>query len=268
MHKKLAALLLFSLTALAGHISAQTGSHLVYEEAFTRTSTDGGAYDVLPSFFGWESYFGANATAPTVAGSSGGNNRVAVPNATGNPNTTNGFLTVSSSGAQRFALFDANLGLQNPLSVADITTISWKQGNRSIDASIRLMVQVNDIWYATNTDFKNSQEYLTAGDFANATGNDVSKSFAFTVSASDWREVTIIAGSTLLLDTETITNDLSGNITGIGFYVESTSGYQSVRLDTLEVYAVIPESASWAVLPAALALLAVMHLRRTGKARA
>ncbi|PAW77893.1 MAG: hypothetical protein B9S32_09855 [Verrucomicrobia bacterium Tous-C9LFEB] len=241
-------------------------AQVLYSQSFTNAT---GATSGV-SMAGWNAYIGANAVNVTGPGSVAAltaGNSVTMPNKTGNPNTSNGFLQFyngENTGlvSQSFSAVVTGLNLN---LTSGTSMISWKM-NTSLATSqeLRLLVQVGGAWYVTNSTFaQTALSQSTAGNFDVAdTG-----SFLFSTAASTWSAFTLIGNSSSSVADGTMaigatqTLDLSSStITGIGFYAAVSTRYNILRIDSLEVNAV-PEPSSLMLLLGASGMLG-MGLRR------
>lgn len=202
----------------------------LYEQDFINNSGANAAVNTV----GWNAYLGSTATVKSADAGGGGVDRIGISYLAGNPNTSNGYLyTANTLTANQIFAATATFSSISP------TTITWREGNNNTGISVRLMVQVGGSWYATDQAFSNTVAYSTATDFSNSSSPDVMKSFNFTTTASSWRSVTLVPGSTLSLGSVLTSDLVSSSITGIGFFVQSPSTLNvASRLDTLVI---VPE---------------------------
>jgi len=257
-----------TLLAAATHALAST---VVYEQTFTTSATGSGSSsnravgdaDVL-----WNAYSGSLAIDITdVATTVSNQNRAGVIIGTtgGSPYlyTVNG-----ANGSRPFALTQSGSAfadlLTAPVSVSQLTEIAWNQGNSHTNATVRVLLQIDDAdWYASNTTFSNTSTYTGATFDSGITNEtaDVFKSLAFSPQASEWLSFTLTPGEELALGSASATA-LSGSVTGIGFHiVSSTSTGSTVRLDNLSIVA-IPEPSAYAGLFGAAGLMLALAHRR------
>lgn len=232
------------LLFLASSASAQA----LYEQYFNNSSS---SVNATASSVGWSAYVSSSATNISNIAGGGSEDRVSISYLAGNPNTSLGFLFAANpqTSNQVFAAVTT-------FSSITPTTFSWKQGNANTGSSVRLMVQVNGNWYATSQAFTNTVAY-TAAEFAASTSADVSKSFAFTTTASAWRSVSLVSGSTLSLGS-VLGSDLSSSaITGVGFFIQSPTINVSSRIDSLVI---VPEPGTLGL--AGAGLLGMLLVRR------
>lgn len=216
----------------------------LYEQDFINNSGANAAVNTV----GWNAYLGSTATVKSADAGGGSVDRIGISYLAGNPNTSNGYLyTANTLSANQIFAMTATF-----TSIAP-TTITWREGNSSTGISVRLMVQVGGNWFATDQTFSNAVAYSTAADFSNSSSADVMKSFSFTTTASSWRNVTLVPGSTLSLGAVLSTDLVSSSITGIGFFVQSPSTLNvASRLDTLVI---VPEPQTPILLGLGFALL-------------
>lgn len=230
--------------SLATHLPAA----LVYNELFPNTLPSG---DADLDHVGWVGYSGATATTLTGIG----NGKVYVPSGNGNGNpSTKGFLAFNAVANGNYVAYESGLSI-NPADGA--LNISWQHhASLAGNAETRLLLQVGGQWVATNGTFSPLGTGLLSvfGDTANA--GLFTNSFVFTSSASSWRDVTFISGSTLSISGTARTADLANApITAIGFYYVA-SGSVSTRIDTLQVDQVPEPHLSALLLAGGLGLVA------------
>ena len=241
---------------------ATTQAAVVYEETFNNSGTGNANISTV----GWNKYFGATAGNP--AGNEDWNSYASSVDKGGVTASDVLFLNNGATANATFAITDTSLGLASPVSVSDITSVTWSQGNSNTAIQVRLMVQVGGSWYATNTAFTNSAVRILS-DVETPVLPDVSKSFTFTTAASSWRLLTLTPGVEMSISASAITSDLSGNITGVGFLVQhpASGTNQSARFDTLQINATssVPEPSTFALL-AGLAGLGLAGARRQTRA--
>lgn len=122
---------------------------------------------------------------------------------------------------------------------------SWYEGNNSIYASMRVVVQIGGNWYVSNTGFSNDPAVPAGSDFAT---QSVLRSFDFTTGASQWSTLNFTSGSTLSIGS-TLTNALpTGTITGFGLYNSDTNLNSSMRFDTFTISATaVPEPGAFSL---------------------
>ena len=255
--------LMSGLVLAASSLSAQ----VLYQETFTNS----GASNAALSTVGWSAY---NTSAAT---SVSGNSLVYLPNLAGNPNATNGFLAINTTGPTNRTDYAAVTTYSDftggtPMNLNN-TTITWVQGNNTMNTSVRLLIQTGGDgsvgtgnWYASSTAFTTDPAVSSAANFASATTADLTKTITFSLTASNWNAFTLDPGTAMSLGS-TLGADLStSTITGIGFYVSTPTSSNSVsRLDTLTV-TVVPEPS--AALLAGLGLaVTVFGFRRSTRIR-
>ncbi len=225
--------------------SAKLQSQVIYSENFHNTAPSGNMY---LANFGWSGYI--NSLATTV---NAGN--AYIPNLAGNPPPDHGYLSLSG--------ISATYGLIETFSSIDAagSEITWSMGNSATSTTLRLLVQSGSEWYASNELFSNTGTY-TQATFSAATSDDVRRSLTFSTAAENWRSFTLTPGSEMTLGS-IASSAISSEITGIGFYVTTTSG--TTRLDSLVVTAAVPEPSAYAALFGAVALCAVGCRRKRAR---
>lgn len=217
--------------------SAKLQSQVLYSEYFHNTAPSG---NMFLASFGWSGY--VHASAATV---NAGN--AYIPNLSGNPAPDNGYLTLSGL-STTYAMIETFSSID-----AGGSEITWSMGNSATSTTVRLLVQSGSEWYASDELFSNTGTY-TQATFSAATSADVRRSLDFSTAAENWRSFTLTPGSEMTLGS-VASSAISSQLTGIGFYVTTTSG--TTRLDSLVVTSTIPEPSTYAVLLGAGALFVV-----------
>lgn len=226
--------------------SAKLHSQVIYSEYFHNTAPSGNMY---LANFGWSGYINSGATTVNAG-------NAYIPNLAGNPPPDNGYLTLSG--------ISATYGLIETFSAIDAagSEITWSMGNSATSTTVRLLVQSGSSWYASNEVFSNATAYASQTAFSVATTSDVRRSLEFSTAAENWLSFTLTPGSAMSLGS-IASSDLSSEITGIGFYVTTTSG--TTRLDSLVITSTIPEPSAYAVLLGAATLLAAGCRRKRAR---
>lgn len=247
----------------AGLASAAGAQTTQYTQLFTNINPAG---NQSASTVGWHFYIGATAIDYSsgnvnVAGDIGG-----ISLGASNPSSDPAGVLFASPGASANQIFAATTTFSTAF---DANTFTWKQGNGSTTASVYLMIQQGGNWYASTAAFQNSAAY-TGGTFSSSTAPDVSKSLVFSTSAANWHLVTLNPGSQLSYSLTALTQDLaSSTITGVGFYLQSTTQNANMRIDTLNITgtaAAIPEPSTYAAV-AGLSVLGLAAGRRRAMRR-
>ncbi|MFA6287612.1 MAG: autotransporter-associated beta strand repeat-containing protein [Opitutaceae bacterium] len=197
-----------------------SGSGKVFFEEFTNTLASGNMY---LSNFEWRGY--RDATAANLS-----TTHAFIPQDMGNPNTKKGYLCLEPGAAGTFAVVRT---LYNIFDAATYT-FTWSMGNTATTSTVRLLVKVGDLWYASNEEFKNTSTY-TAATFASTTAADVQRTLVFSTAAVKWRSFTLNPGTTMTLGPVLTANLPSSKIREIGFYVTTQAGVPVVRLDSLKM---------------------------------
>lgn len=130
--------------------------------------------------------------------------------------------------------FTVTTGL-NIDSTAENLSFNWLQGDANPTALLNFVVQVDGQWYSSAVDYTTPGQ--TIGEFASATSTTaVSQSLVFSSDAAGWNTITFDPGTELTLG-GLATTDLSGPITGVGFFTpNSTAG--TVRVADFNITAV------------------------------
>lgn len=166
-----------------------------------------------------------------------------------------GVLVMDSNGSGP-TKWAATTGLNIDSTQSDLT-FRWIGGNDRDTTGVRLLVQVNNVWYASNSFYTTSSNTPNIGDFASATGSSTSFSYEFSSAAAGWSIVafnpanqTADAGNRVQA-----TSDLVGDITGIGFLKQNTG---VVRIADFHI--TVPEPSS--ALLSAIGALGLLRRRR------
>lgn len=254
--RRLSPLLLF--VALASVAGAQTTQ---YTQFFTNTNAATG--NKRANSVGWNFYVGAGATDmsntdPTTSNVDTGG----ISLGASNPSSDPAGVLFASPAATANQIFAATTTFTTAFN-AD--TFTWRQGNGSTTASVYLMIQQGGNWYASTTAFQNTSAY-TGSSFSSAgLTADTGKSLTFTTSAANWHLVTLNPNATLSYSLTALPQDLaSSTITGVGFYIQSTTFNQNIRIDTLNITGTavaIPEPSAYAMV-AGLSVLGLVAGRR------
>ncbi len=226
--------------------SASLPAQLPYNENF---NNPGG--NAAVSLVGWNSYLGSLAEDYTNTAPGTGQNRIGLSNIPGNPAVPNGFLFAFNQQTLdlTFAATVTGLTLDNP------ELFTWRMGNAGAQ-EIRLLVQIDSNWYATDSVFTTTPGF-TAATF---TSSAEIKSFTFTTEASSWRDFTINPGVEMTLGSVRTIGLPSAAVTGVGFYMNHVGLPDPVttRIDTLSI---VPEPTSVALLTLGLGAM-VWRIRR------
>lgn len=226
---------------------------IVFQQKYNNTSS--GPTDQRLDQIGLTGYAGPTATLIT----SGGVGSIYIPAGTGNPGGDGpGFLAFNQLANNNYVAYQTGLSI-NPASGP--LSISWQQlasvGGSGLGTT-RLMLQIGGAWVASNQTFTAAEGDLpTFGNPSNA--GIYGQNLNFSLTGSAWRDVTITPGTTLSLAGSTRGTDLSGTITGIGFYYVAT-GSVSMRMDDLTVNQ-IPEPSAALLGLAGAGLMAVRRRR-------
>lgn len=143
-------------------------------------------------------------------------------------------------------------------STAPDLTFTWLMGNSSTVPTIQIAVEVGGQWYASVTSFTTAAQ--TLGDFSNINSTTAeTKTLVYSPIASNWNILNFTPDTTLSMG-GMAPSDLSGNITGLGFYTpNSTEGI--IRIADFNVTAV-PEPSPYALGLIALAAFVAIRFCR------
>jgi len=255
-----AALAVFALTASA------TQAQVLYRQTYGTTSNNSSFSNV-----GWTVATGATATNYTstfnTADGLGGwlNNSGGTPQNLPNVNTGGtsaseslGLAVVSlTNSSNRLGMLYTTQFSLNPADYAGLT-FSWNQGNASTNIAYRVAIQIGGSWYASSQSFANT---TAVGSVANFATQSEAKSFAFSNLAASWLALDFTLGSELELGSALSSNLPTGNITGFGIYMASSSG-ATARMDTFTITAVPEPTTSAMLLLGAAGSLLISRKRR------
>lgn len=233
---------------------------VIYSETFDSSS------NTNLSAMGWKAYGGATAVDISSVAAS---NTLFVSGAAGNPGPATGYLAaiIGNNSTSNPNEYTSYATIETGLNL-DLTgsTISWTM-NASTGATVRvrLLVQVNGSWYASNVSdtsygYYTPSQYGTGTDFTNAVTSDITKTFTFTTNSSAWSSFTLNSGNSLSLGSALSQPLESSVITGIGFYI---MGGGTGRLDTLEISSV-PEPGLVTLMAGSALFAIVLYRRRKG----
>lgn len=246
---------LLASAALAA-TSAHSSAAVLYSDTFD-TLDDSAGTSVRPLSDGnWAGHYG-NATTPATTASHGSGlyRSGVVKNTNGNlPNQVSNYLFAqnqASGVAMNYFLTTtvtlAEGGGTQPIgfSPSDYTslTATWNRNGNTV-ASYSMAVQVDSIWYVSQTTFTNT--------FSNT----------FDLLASTWTDVNVVTGGggNLTLGTNVFSYaDLFGEgeqITGIGFFISNlAAGANTIRIDDIRITGIPEASSSLLVMLGTVAML-------------
>lgn len=209
-------------------VGRTAAAEVIYSEDFTNTSPPA---NQAVSAAGWSAYSGAEAKDLSAVVPLAGANHVGLSfaNGTGNP-ATPGYLFsgVIPNADNIFAAFET-------FSAVQLESLTWKMGNTDSSTIVRVLVQQNGRWYASDSAFSTA-EFPNAALFQ---ASPETKTFVFSKSAAHWRPFTITPGVAMSLGGSPLAADLTSNrITGLGFYIShrATPTSAATRLDDLVAY--------------------------------
>lgn len=113
---------------------------------------------------------------------------------------------------------------------AAFESVTWKMGNTDSGTSVRVLVQQNGRWHASDATYSTA-EFANAALFQAA---PETKTLVFSPSAAQWRPLTLAPGRVLSLGGSPLAADLSSaTITGLGFYIShrATPTSAATRID-------------------------------------
>ncbi|WAC21581.1 hypothetical protein OVA24_09310 [Luteolibacter sp. SL250] len=146
-------------------------------------------------------------------------------------------------------------------------TLSWKQSLTAPTGAnsqyVQVLVQVDNVWYASVETFTNS----AGGSSGNNGTNNETKEFdlagATGLGTTSWYGITFGDNSPITIGSQ-VTNPIGDTITGIGFAMFTGNGSgRTVWIDDVEINSIIPEPSS--ALLAAAGVLALSARRRRAK---
>lgn len=140
----------------------------------------------------------------------------------------------------------------NPADYAPGSVVfSWYQGNASTAHSVRLIIRVGGVWYASAQTFANITAVANAAAFAN--GAEL-KTLTFDPAAANWRQFNFNGDYDYLSGTTTASTlgvlgvgatpgaDLSGSITAFGLYSTNNGTSSNRRFDTFTIEGTLTNS--------------------------
>lgn len=185
-----------SATLLTVAIATTASAGTIYRQDFGNASS----IDTELSTAGWKGHFGASAASATL-GSTGYQLGISSSDYAFGTNNTSGSAVILWSDS---ITFDA---VAQPLE-----SVSWQTRHATATATSRLVLRIDNTWYAHTTPFTSSQsatfETKTVTEFSSATG---------------WRSFSFAPGSSL--DQNLSDNPAgalpSGSVTGFGVYLQT-----------------------------------------------
>lgn len=248
---------LSSMLFFVGLASAAGAQTTQYTQLFTNINPAG---NQSASTVNWNFYIGATATDYSSGNVNVGGDIGGISLGGSNPSSDPAGVLFASNQNTANQIFAATTTFSTAFN-AD--TFTWREGNASTTASVRLMIQQGGNWYASDAAFANTTAY-TGGTFSSAgLTADTGKTFVFSTAASSWHLVTLTPGATLSIGASTLGADLvSSTITGVGFYMQSTTQAANIRIDSLNITGTaIPEPSAYAVV-AGMSVLGLVAGRR------
>ena len=160
--------------------------------------------------YGCGAYRGATAVDESNTGSG-----VFLRTATGSPQQH--FIYRSTTSSAGIALFTVT-NLPPGLTTDNLKTLTWQMANANTGDTVRFAIKIDDSWYATEATFAVTAASASGGDWTLAD----TESITFAKTAAQWRDITLVPGSTLTLAGAARGSNLpDGDITGIGIYSPS-----------------------------------------------
>lgn len=245
-------------------------SQVLYSQTFDYTNA---AASGSASLFGWNAYAGSSAvdltTGKTTTSATDVNSNATagfstkIYGALGSPHDTQGYLALDYDNNTSGGSIGINAAaVKTGLSLSNVNTITWqssRSGSYSIPPTTRLLVQVGGAWYASEATYASATTY-TGADLNQRMASADSFSLS-SATATTWRVLTLTPGSQLSLASSTTTLDLASSVvTGVGFYTEIGTRFNSVNIDTLIVSSV-PEPGSLALLGLGMTGLSLVRRR-------
>jgi hypothetical protein len=178
---------------------------------------------------GWRAALGASATL-TPSNTSGN----FIPGLI----SGNGFIFRNGSVAANLSnigmgYFDKITGIR----ASQIAEATFLLNNSRAADTIKFCIKIDDVWYASNTDYSVTGDGRTGGDWSTAE----QKTVTITRAANTWRALTLTPGSSLALGALIGTVIPNGELTGVGFYSPALAESGSiVRIGDLSLYAKLP----------------------------
>ncbi len=214
------------------------------ETIYTENFGPGDAGNVTLNSVGWDAWYGTSATH------CGHQNYVRLFVYEQAGGSTGGYMYSSPSSLNPTGL--ATTAEPGSVSTNILESISFRDRNANSSDTIRIVAKIGVNWYATDQAFTSDNSWTSPA-----------QTFNWTNSASAWRNLTFTPGTVLSLGADTISSDLSGNVTEFGMYTVNDGGH--MRIDDFTIN-VIPEPGSVVLIAAGLiTLLGWMGLRRRRK---
>jgi hypothetical protein len=220
----------------------------------------------------WEAYTGSSATDSTNASTLvystanyGASDAVAVNSQQSGvvypAQSAHGFLGGSSASLSFGTALIVTDEYSIDTSAYTVDSFTWAMGNNNTSIGVRVAVQIDGNWYASNQLFTNTTAVVSYTSFPTQAET---MTFTFTTDANAWRSLSLEVGTSLTISGTTLASDLpSGTITAFGWYVEGMTGNSALRLDDYTITGTaIPEPAESASLAAMTVLLIAMLRRR------
>lgn len=234
-----------------GLAGAGTASAAVlYSQPFDNTGAVQGSSRAVTAIPNWAAY--ANATAVTPSG-----NPPTTTYNSGAAGTGTGFGNIYSNTSVITGIVGTGLSIG---STSEIDEISFDVVRSLTAGNVRLLIQLdNAAWYASEPAI--IPTVANSAAFGNTTFELYHQTIDFTTAAASWRDFTLTPGTSMALGAAARTEPLpSGTVTGIGFFINRSTGV-AMRFDTLEVMSV-PEPGTAALWILGAAGLTLARMRR------
>jgi hypothetical protein len=119
------------------------------------------------------------------------------------------------------------------INTSNLDSISFEMANSSTSDTVRLILKIDQLWYASDVTYSVSAASASGGDWA----NQEIKTLIFSKAASNWRDLTLNPNVALTLGAVRSQNLPDGNITGVGVLSPSTPAgnvrFRNIKLNTL-----------------------------------
>lgn len=147
------------------------------------------------------------------------------------------------------------------LGADNLSHIAWEQAFTNTASFVRVLVQVDGAWYASNTQFLNSAA-SGAGSMTNAETKTLDLTGALGLGTTAWRSATFGDGLSIAISGTDVETPIGTSITGLGFFLlAGNAANRAVFIDNVALVA-IPEPSAAAALLGGFFLASCLITRR------